>query len=155
MLLDVDQRRRYLTYAAVLGTFICLIGLLRWESGGLLFRQKDFIYEISKGALLPYLGVKIQTTDQRMANIQLETRNFTFSRLCGPNASGVLQGHAHLFLDGRKLKSMYIPFETIGPLKKGVHRIGVSLNIMPDHRVISYQGSPFFVEADIHIDTDN
>lgn len=155
MFLDVDKRRKYLSYTVVFVTFICLIGLLRWESGELLFRPKDFIYEISEGTILPYLGVKIKTTDQRMAHIQLETRNFTFSRLCGPNASGILQGHAHLFLDGRKLKSMYIPFEMIGPLKKGVHRIGVTLNIMPDHRVISSRGKPLFIEKDIHIETGN
>jgi hypothetical protein len=132
-------------YAAIVAAFIILVGLLRWESQSLLFDREDYFYDLPESAPAPRLGMDLVTLDDDRLMVNLNTRNFSFSKLCGFSTSGLALGHAHLFVDGKKIQSLYQNSAVIGPLPPGPHTITVTLNVLPDHRALVYAGRPLEV----------
>jgi len=61
-------------------------------------------------------------------NLHVSTMNFTFSpeSVGGENVMG--EGHAHLYIDGKKITRLYSNWYYIGNLDVGEHTITVSLN---------------------------
>lgn len=67
--------------------------------------------------------------------LYLETANWVFSDLCGPEQKSTPQGHAHVYLNDEKIGTARLPVYYIDRLPLGPHEITVSLR-STDHRVL-------------------
>lgn len=75
-------------------------------------------------------AVKLTVTKDKMAgyNVHAAVSNFRFTpeNANQPNVMG--EGHAHIYVDGKKLTRMYGEWYYLGSLEPGVREIKVSLN---------------------------
>ncbi len=84
-------------------------------------------YEVPSA--LPVPSVKIEATKDEVGgwNIHLITENFTFSPDKAGQSDLAGTGHAHLYVDGKKVARVYGPWVHLN-LSKGTHQVKVSLN---------------------------
>jgi LysM repeat protein len=86
--------------------------------------------EIPAGAEGP--SIKVNVIKDRVSgwNLNIQTTNFKFSaeNVSGPNNPDEVEGHAHLYIDGKKTTRLYGPWYYIGDLSPGKHEIKVYLN---------------------------
>jgi hypothetical protein len=90
-------------------------------------------------------------------NISFDTENFTFAPGQAGNAHQNGQGHAHLYIDGKKITRLYTTYHYIGELSEGKHTIRITLNTN-DHQDYAVDGTTIQTEAvitDNHHSTDN
>ncbi len=100
-------------------------------------------------------GPDAPTLDFRVAgdagsgwNLQILTTGFRFApeRVNAPHRPG--EGHAHVYVDGRKSARIYGPWFHLGALPSGKVTLGVSLNAN-DHSLLSVAGQPLKLEKTI------
>lgn len=76
------------------------------------------------------MSVKIKVRKDAMKgyNLFLTTKNFRWApeHASGKHVRG--EGHAHLFIDGKKVTRLYGPAYYLGELAEGSHTVTVSLN---------------------------
>lgn len=106
--------------------------------------HKHTPYEIKSDESLPEVSIDVQKDPKSGWNLKVMTQNFKFS---GKNASlehvsG--QGHAHLYIDNKKVTRLYASWFYIPEMEKGERVIKVSLNTN-DHKTYSKNGK--LVEA--------
>ena len=86
--------------------------------------------------------VSIQVTEDKEAgyNLALKIKNFKFTpeNASSDHVNGT--GHAHVYIDGKKISRLYSPNYYIGELPKGEHQIRVTLNTN-DHKDYAVDGS--------------
>jgi len=74
--------------------------------------------------------VTLHVTEDRMSgwNLRIETENFTFApeSVGLPHSPG--EGHAHLYINGRKADRIYANWHHLGHLPAGEHTLRVTLN---------------------------
>ena len=58
-------------------------------------------------------------------------------------------GHAHIYLDGRKIDSVYEPLALPPKLAAGKYRLAVSSNLLPEHKAILVDRVPVSSEIDL------
>ncbi len=147
------QRRELQTYLLIVVLFVVLIGLLRWEeSGQLLFDRERYFFELPDNYLVPKLDVRLRPLGEGELEVILDTSDYAFSEVCTWDekaSTRFVQGHAHLYVDGKKVQSLYAPYAVLRNLPAGRHRITVSLNVLPDHRALTIGGQPLAVERDV------
>ena len=120
---------------------------LRTDMGTALFDEDKLFYKVPASVPSPQLEVELSHTGGAHV-LRLHTEHFMFANMCkNPQAGESLVGHAHLFLDGRKIATSYDPVALLPKLAAGKYRLTVSLNLLPDHRTIIVAGEP--VSADI------
>jgi copper(I)-binding protein len=74
-------------------------------------------------------------------NLHVMAENFRFAP---ENVNGAYQtgeGHAHLYVDGKKIARLYGPWYHLGTLTPGRHELKVTLNAN-DHRPLAVDGAP-------------
>lgn len=82
-------------------------------------------------------------------NISFDTNNFTFTPQNAGNNHIDNQGHAHLYIDGKKLTRLYSNNYYLSDLTEGEHTIRVTLNTN-DHRDYSVNGTVISSEVKIN-----
>ena len=84
-------------------------------------------------------------------NLQVLTTGFRFApeRVNAPHRRG--EGHAHVYVNGKKAGRIYGPWFHLGALPFGKVTLGVSLNTN-DHSVLSVSGRPLKVEKTITVE---
>lgn len=89
----------------------------------------------------PVPKIKLIVTPDAMAgwNMQVITENFTFAPERVNSDSKTSEGHAHLFLNGRKIARIYGAWSHIPKLPQGKNEIRVSLN-SNKHENLTHQG---------------
>ncbi len=92
----------------------------------------------------PTLAVQITKDPDQGWNLHLMTTGFTFSPANVGRAHEPGAGHAHVYVNGRKVARLYGSWMHIATLPEGVVEILVTLNAN-DHRLLSVGGMP--VEA--------
>ena len=86
-------------------------------------------------------------------NLQVVPIGFTFSG-DNVNRSHVAgEGHAHVYVDGKKITRMYVPWIALPALDPGMHTIRVSLNTN-DHRGYTWNGNPVEASVEVHVGAD-
>ncbi len=87
---------------------------------------------LPKTALTPQLKISIDEDDMSGFNLHLQTNNFQLEspRQEGGTPSNIVEGHAHLYINGTKIQRVYgedvhIPGKHIN---EGVNQISVTLN---------------------------
>lgn len=84
--------------------------------------------EVPAGAPVPTLAVTVERDAKAGWNVRLVTTNFRFApeHASGPHIPG--EGHAHLFVDGKKVARLYCPWYHLEGLRPGRHEIRATLN---------------------------
>jgi hypothetical protein len=84
--------------------------------------------EVPKGQPIPTLKL-IVTPAQKGWNLELKTTNFKFlPEKTKTKSMSTAEGHAHLFINGKKITRIYSSTYFIDSLPKGNHKITVSLS---------------------------
>ena len=96
------------------------------------------------GSIVPALDVRVEEDLEQGWNLHVLTTDFTFSPANVGRAHAPGEGHAHVYVNGRKVARLYGPWMHIATLPEGVVEILVTLNAN-DHRLLSVGGMP--VEA--------
>ncbi len=142
------------TYLALVAGFLVLIAGLTWEgSGQELFNPGDYFWEIPGNFAPPELHLDLKPTAGGGLAVWLTTKNYNFTNFCSATAPNqtVVQGHAHLYVDGIKLASLYTPYWEIKGLTPGRHEILVWLNVLPEHRVVTVHGRPLMLKQGVRV----
>lgn len=137
-------------YSILIVGFVTLVVLLRTDFGTTLFDKEQLFYMVPASMPTPTLRVESgEWAGERI--LRLHTENFRFASYCkAPETGQPLSGHAHLYVDGRKVMSVYKPVIFIPKLPVGKHRLTISLNVLPDHRAIMVEGRPVSMDVDIN-----
>jgi len=149
-----NRRQRHRAYLGVTVAFGLMIAGLAWEGPGrFLFDPERLLWELPEHMPAPELDVELTATATGGIAVRLITTNYRFVNYCAANdeTQSVAEGHAHLYLDGRKLQSLYAPYAEIEAPPPGEHSLSVSLNVLPDHRVVSLNGQPLMVERTVTV----
>lgn len=94
----------------------------------------------------PTVGVIMHPDAMSGWNLEIVTTNFTFSPETVGQANEPGIGHAHVYINGRKLARIYSPWMHIDTLFAGETTVSVSLN-GNDHRPLSIDGTPLAAET--------
>jgi hypothetical protein len=115
-------------------------------------KQGHGTIEIGKDQPLP--AVKLIVTPDSMSgwNMQLQLENFTFAPERVNADSKTTEGHAHLFLNGRKISRLYGTWYHIPNLPQGKNQLRVSLNTNK-HEDLTYKGQPIEAVAIVEVPT--
>ena len=84
--------------------------------------------EVGDAAAPPTVKVTIRKDPKAGWNLQVRAENFRFApeHASTPHVPG--EGHAHLFIDGKKITRLYGEWYHIPMLTPGAHKITVTLN---------------------------
>jgi hypothetical protein len=100
----------------------------------------------------PIPTIKLIITPDAMAgwNMQIVTENFTFAPEHVNGESNTTEGHAHFFLNDRKVARIYGNWSHIPKLPQGKNELRVSLN-SNKHEGFTYQGKAIEAIATIEV----
>ncbi|MCO4824028.1 MAG: hypothetical protein KC451_04165 [Amylibacter sp.] len=107
-------------------------------------------FDAPKGPAAPTLAITLHPDTMSGLNLQIQTTNFTFSPESVNQANTPNTGHAHVYVDGKKLSRIYGNWFHITGLASGEHLIKVELNAN-SHGVITVDGAPVAVEQTVTI----
>lgn len=102
------------------------------------------------GPSAPTLEIVISEDSVDGWNLHVRTTNFRFSpeHVNGAHRDG--EGHAHLYVNGKKLSRIYGPWFHIGSLQSGLNEVTVTLNAN-DHRHLEVEGESLSVTETVHV----
>ncbi len=85
-------------------------------------------YEVPEGTPVPTLAVEVLPDPMAGYNLRLDTTNFTFAPEHVSTEPVPGEGHAHLYIDGKKITRVYQPWFNMPPLSPGSHEVRVELS---------------------------
>ena len=98
--------------------------------------------EVSQLANVPTLAIEVSEDSFANGwNIQLHTENFVFSPAHASSKNVDNEGHAHIFIDDKKIARAYGHWHYVFGLTPGRHTIRVSLNDN-EHETLAVNGQP-------------
>ncbi len=106
--------------------------------------------EIQNDTNAPTLEVIMHPDDVSGWNLEIVTTNFTFAPKSVNLEHIAGEGHAHVYVNDKRIARLYSPWMHIGTLPAGDTVISVSLNAN-DHRPISVDGTPLNAEMLIQV----
>lgn len=84
--------------------------------------------EIPPGQPVPSVDLLVRPDSIRGWNLELRVSNFRFAPEKVNQESNHREGHAHLYIDGKKITRLYGPWYYLPYLEPGQHEITVTLN---------------------------
>ena len=110
--------------------------------------------QIPEGKSLPELHLEITRDTKSGFNIEIQTKYYSLEppEKAGTADSSILEGHAHIFVNGKKVYRAYAPYMHLPEelFESGVNQIMVSLN---DHDHNTWSKGPRMVMSTIVVDT--
>ncbi len=97
--------------------------------------------QIPAGQPVPTVALKIHPDAMTGWNLEMEVTNFTFAPQRVNTKGLTTEGHAHLYVDGKKVTRLYGPWYYLESLKPGQHQLTVTLNTN-GHEELTYKGKP-------------
>ena len=146
------SNRDKLSLLAISLFVVCVLTLMRMDTAGWVFNYEDHFIEINETAPPPKLDFAVEKIANDAVGIELKLENIELVEYCTGADRGLAKGHAHIFLDGKKQGSFFIPVYDLTNLSKGVHTITVSINQPPSHKVLSWKGEPISVTKAVRIE---
>ena len=104
--------------------------------------------EVSTMADKPSVKLHAMQDDMSGWNIHIETINFRFAPENVNSHPTAGEGHAHLYLNGKKIARVYSPWFFMNELPAGTHSLKVTLNAN-DHSRLVLHGEPVADSLDI------
>lgn len=95
--------------------------------------------EIAAGQPVPTVALDVQPDSMRGWNVHVKTTNFEFAPDRLNQKSAANEGHAHLYLNGKKLTRLYGSWYYLESLPTGTNTLTVTLNTNT-HEELFYQG---------------
>lgn len=96
--------------------------------------------EIPAGQPVPAVSLVVRPDAMSGWNLEMRVRNFTFAPdRINTKSTSVNEGHAHLYVNGKKVARLYGPWYHLPNLPPGANRITVTLNTN-DHGDLVHQG---------------
>jgi hypothetical protein len=83
---------------------------------------------IPQGEPIPTVSVKIYPDPMGGYNLQIETTNFKFAPENIGKTNSFREGHAHLYVDGKKITRIYSNWFYLSDLAAGERKITITLN---------------------------
>lgn len=107
------------------------------------FASPERYFEEAPPSAIPRtLALEATPSGKGKVRVRLAMTGLALAEICTPHRTDILEGHAHLFVDGLKRMSMYAPDVTLDDLPPGPHDITVSFSRPPTHRVVTVEGMP-------------
>lgn len=98
--------------------------------------------EIPEGYKIPSVNISVTQDMSGTWLLKVDTTDFTFApNKVGSEDPSYNEGHAHIYVNGKKINRLYGPFYNLDTLKKGENEIMVTLN-SNNHGVLSYGDQP-------------
>lgn len=97
--------------------------------------------EASAFKAIPELSLEVYPDAVKGWNIRLVTKNFRFAPENVNKKPVPGEGHAHLYVDGKKVARLYSPWFHLKPQSPGPHTIRVTLNAN-NHSDLAIHGKP-------------
>jgi hypothetical protein len=110
--------------------------------------------EIPAGQPIPSVKLIVRPDAMKGWNLEVQVTNFRFAPGRVNTSSNPAEGHAHLFIDGKKITRLYGPWYYLPNLESGQHEIKVSLNTNA-HETLVYKGQPIEATAIVRVPTDS
>ncbi len=98
-------------------------------------------------------AVHISVTQDQSGSwlLKTNTENFTFRpEKAGSDEIQFQEGHAHIYVDGKKINRLYGSYYNLGELPSGRHVVKVSLN-SNSHALFTYKGKEISDSQTIHV----
>ncbi|NDJ18432.1 hypothetical protein [Myxacorys almedinensis] len=95
--------------------------------------------EIPAGILVPAVDLDIAPDPMGGWNVQVKVKNFEFAPERVNQTSAVNEGHAHLYVNGKKVTRLYGSWHYLDKLPTGPHSVTVTLNTNR-HEDLFYKG---------------
>lgn len=96
--------------------------------------------DISANSAIPTIKIEVYPDKMKGWNLEIKTTNFTFNPETVNQDSNPNKGHAHLYINGKKVTRIYGNWYHISELPKGENEIKVTLNTNL-HEDLIYQGN--------------
>lgn len=96
--------------------------------------------DISANSLIPTIKIEVYPDKIKGWNLEIKTTNFTFNPETVNKDSNPNKGHAHLYINGKKVTRIYGNWYHISELSKGENEIKVTLNTNL-HEDLIYHGN--------------
>ncbi len=96
---------------------------------------------IPPGQPVPTITLKVSADAMEGVNVQVQVTNFQFAPERVNTTSLTTEGHAHIYVDGKKVARLYGTWYHLTNLKPGQRKITVSLNAN-GHEQLTYEGKP-------------
>lgn len=107
--------------------------------------------EVPPGNPVPTVNLVVRPDAQKGWNLEVKVTNFTFApQRVNTKSTSVNEGHAHLYVDGKKISRLYGPWYHLESLPPGKHQVTVTLNTN-DHGELRYQGKPIQSTATVQV----
>ena len=84
--------------------------------------------EIPSGQPIPSVDLVVSPDAMKGWNLELRVSNFRFAPEKINQESNYQEGHAHLYIDGKKITRLYGPWYYLSDLEPGQHEITITLN---------------------------
>lgn len=112
----------------------------------------DAIYELSEGVAAPAIALTVHKDPKSGYNVEITTTNFTFAPESASTDTVAGEGHAHIYVDGKKVNRVYSNWYHIADLgDAGEHEIRVDLSTN-DHSVYSVNGEHVEAETTVIVE---
>ncbi|MCF6311913.1 MAG: hypothetical protein L3J39_05630 [Verrucomicrobiales bacterium] len=108
------------------------------------------LIEVDDPGQAPALAISIHKDPVAGWNLELTTENFVFAPAKAGYDPVEGEGHAHLYIDGRKVARLYGVWYHIPRLDPGHHKVVVTLNAN-NHRGLSVNGKEISESAEIEV----
>jgi hypothetical protein len=95
---------------------------------------------IPAGAKIPSIAGTVKKDPSGSWLLHIKTDNFTFApEKAGLNEDSYIEGHAHIYINGKKVNRLYGNYYNLGELEKGSHQVKVTLNAN-NHSIFTVDG---------------
>jgi len=98
----------------------------------------------------PAVKVTVHKDPKAGWNLQVQVENFRFAPEHASTGHISGEGHAHLFIDGKKVTRLYGEWYHIPTLAPGMHKITVTLNAN-SHEDLTINGKPISATREVHV----
>ncbi|WP_083270898.1 hypothetical protein [Bacillus marinisedimentorum] len=89
---------------------------------------------------IPSVSISVSQDPSGSWLLKTETKHFAFQpEKAGTDEASFQEGHAHIYVDGKKINRLYGNYYNLGELQSGRHEITVSLN-SNNHALFTYEG---------------
>ncbi|WP_421655282.1 hypothetical protein [Leptothermofonsia sp. ETS-13] len=112
--------------------------------------HRHSMVEVPPGQPVPTVRLIVHLDAMKGWNLELQTTNFTFAPERVNTRGNFREGHAHLYIDGKKITRLYGNWYYLGVLPPGEHKIRVTLNTNA-HETLVYNGRPIQATATIQV----
>ena len=95
--------------------------------------------EITSGQAIPSVDLIVHKDTKKGWNLEAKVTNFQFSPENVNKAHKPGEGHAHLYINGKKITRIYSSWYYVESLPPGKHQVTINLNAN-NHQPMAYKG---------------